>query len=169
MDIDHGQLVYPSLEDVAVVMGLDELAPVGRRAAGGRHWRRLEWFTQVRENLPDRSRLSDKRDEPGVLARTQFHQWNCVLPAVKRDLIGKLPRMRRSGRTDLGGLEVSLNALTSGLGAPLRRGVSAGGVPGWWVRLLPWCLSRPVEWRAVGRRTSTASPLLTLGKIWAGI
>jgi hypothetical protein len=57
----------------------------------------------------------------------------------------------------------------AGLGASLRRGVSAGGVPGWWVRLLPWCLSRPVEWRAVGRRTSTASPLLTLGKIWAGI
>jgi len=28
--------------------------------------------------------------------RTQFHQWNCVLPALKQDLIGKLPRMRRS-------------------------------------------------------------------------
>jgi hypothetical protein len=66
LDVDHRQLVYPSLEDVAVVMGLDELAPVGRRAAGGRHWRRLEWFTQVRENRPDRSRHSDKRDQADV-------------------------------------------------------------------------------------------------------
>jgi len=36
--------------------------------------------------------------------RTQFHQWNCVLPAVTRNLIGALPRMRRSGRTDVSDL-----------------------------------------------------------------
>jgi len=32
--------------------------------------------------------------------------------AVKRDLIGELPKMRRSGRTDVSDLKVSINALT---------------------------------------------------------
>jgi len=115
VDVDRGQLLYPSLKDVAVVVGLDELAPVGRRAAGGRHGRRLERLTAVGENLPDRSRLGDKRDQADVSdperveARTQLHPWNCVLPAPKRDLIGKLPRMRRSGRTDVSDLKVSVN------------------------------------------------------------
>jgi hypothetical protein len=36
VDIDHGELVWRCLEDVAIVMDLDELAPVGRRAPGGR-------------------------------------------------------------------------------------------------------------------------------------
>ena len=52
-----GRKVYPSLKDVAVVMDLDELAPVGGWAAGGRDGRRCERFTQVGENLPDRPRL----------------------------------------------------------------------------------------------------------------
>jgi hypothetical protein len=42
MDIDVGQLVYPSLKDCPVVVDLHELSPVGRRATGGRDWRRLE-------------------------------------------------------------------------------------------------------------------------------
>ena len=54
--------------------------------------------------------------------RTQFHQWNCVLPAVRRDLIGGLPRMRRSGRTDVGDLKVSVNALK-----PFSRKVCVAG------------------------------------------
>ena len=33
VDIDHGQLVYPSLNRFAIVMDLHELAPVGGRAA----------------------------------------------------------------------------------------------------------------------------------------
>jgi len=41
------------LKDVAVVVNLDDLAPAGGRAAGGRHWRRFEWFNQVRKNLAD--------------------------------------------------------------------------------------------------------------------
>ena len=56
------------------------------------------------------SRMSQA--ESGVEARTQFQRWNCVLPALTRDLIGELPRMRRSVRADVGDLEVSLNALT---------------------------------------------------------
>jgi hypothetical protein len=35
-----------------------------------------------------------------------------AVAAVKRDLIGELPKMRRSGRTDVSDLQVSLNALT---------------------------------------------------------
>jgi hypothetical protein len=34
VDVDHGQLVYPSLEDVAIVMILHELATVAGRPAG---------------------------------------------------------------------------------------------------------------------------------------
>ena len=35
-----------------------------------------------------------------------------AVAAVKRDLIGGLPKMRRAGRTDVGDLQVSINALT---------------------------------------------------------
>jgi hypothetical protein len=51
-----------------------------------------------------------------------------AVAAVKRDLIGGLPKMRRAGRTDVSDLKVSVNA--AGLGAPLRRGVSTGGCRG---------------------------------------
>jgi len=66
VDVDHGQVVYPSLEDVALVMRLDEFVPVGGRAPCRQKWRRLEWFAQVREHLPDRPRLRDERDQPDV-------------------------------------------------------------------------------------------------------
>jgi hypothetical protein len=56
-------------------------------------------------------------------SRTQFHRWNCVLPAVKRDLIAELPRMRRSGRTDVSDLEVYG---TARLGDCLCGGVRGG-------------------------------------------
>ena len=35
-----------------------------------------------------------------------------AVAAVKRDLIGELPKMRRAGRTDVSDLRISLNALT---------------------------------------------------------
>jgi hypothetical protein len=35
-----------------------------------------------------------------------------AVAAVKRDLIGGLPKMRRAGRTDVSDLKVSINALT---------------------------------------------------------
>jgi len=35
-----------------------------------------------------------------------------ALAAVKRDLIGGLPKMRRAGRTDVGDLQVTVNELT---------------------------------------------------------
>ena len=49
------------LKDVAVVMDLHEPAPVGGRVSGGREGRRLERFTQVCEDLPDRPRLADRK------------------------------------------------------------------------------------------------------------
>jgi hypothetical protein len=47
---------------------LDELAPVGGRAACGRHRRRFEWFTQVGEDLADRPWFGDEGDQPDVAA-----------------------------------------------------------------------------------------------------
>ena len=67
-DIDHGQLIYPSLEDVALVVDLDELAPVGRRATSQRHERRLKRFAKIGQDLPDRPGLRDERDQPDVAA-----------------------------------------------------------------------------------------------------
>jgi hypothetical protein len=42
VDVDRRQLIWRRLKDVAVVVDLDELAPVGGRAARGRHRRRFE-------------------------------------------------------------------------------------------------------------------------------
>ena len=68
MDVDHGQLLGRRLKDVAIIRDLDELAPVGGRAAGGRDRRRFERFAQVREDLPDRGRVGDIRLESDALA-----------------------------------------------------------------------------------------------------
>jgi hypothetical protein len=57
VDVDRGQLGYPSLKDIAVVMDLHEPAPVGGRSASGGDWRRLERLAEVRKDLPDRPRL----------------------------------------------------------------------------------------------------------------
>jgi hypothetical protein len=121
VDVDRGQLVRRFLKDVAIVMDLHEFAPVGGRPASWRDWRRCERFTEVGENLPDRPRFGDECDEPDISCRewvevrTQLHRSNCVFPALNRKPIGQLPTMRRSGRTDVGDLGVSLNALTPSL------------------------------------------------------
>ena len=70
VDVDHGQLVYPSLKDCPVVVGLHELSPVGRRATGCRDGRRLEWFAEMCQDLPDRPRIGSERDESDVTAMT---------------------------------------------------------------------------------------------------
>ena len=56
------------LKDVAVVLGLNELVPVGRRAPRGCDWWRLERFAKMREDLPDRPRFRDEGDQPDVAA-----------------------------------------------------------------------------------------------------
>ena len=67
MDIDCGQLVGRRLKDIAVVVHLHEFAPVGRRPASGRDWRRFERLAKMRENLTHWPRLCDERDQPDVL------------------------------------------------------------------------------------------------------
>jgi hypothetical protein len=69
VNVDHGQLVYPSLNRSAVVMSLDELAPVGGRATSGRDGGWLEWFAEVCENLSHRSRFGDEGDKADVSGR----------------------------------------------------------------------------------------------------
>ena len=59
VDVDHGQVVYPSLEDVALVRGLNELGPVRGRASG-RCERRRDQVRQTIETLKRRE-LHDAR------------------------------------------------------------------------------------------------------------
>ena len=54
VNIDHGQLVGRHLNRFAIVMDLHELAPVDRRATGGRDGRRLERLAEVCEGLTSR-------------------------------------------------------------------------------------------------------------------
>jgi len=66
------------LKDVAIVMDLHELAPVGGRATSGRDGRRLEWFAEVCQGLTSRG-----RSHPGLLplANLRF-EVSRLLPAV---------------------------------------------------------------------------------------
>ena len=54
VDVDRRQLIGRRLEDVAIVVGLGELGPVGGWAAGGRDRWRLERFATMREGLASR-------------------------------------------------------------------------------------------------------------------
>ena len=78
VDVDHGQVVGRGLKDVAVVVGLHEFVPVGRRAPRGCDWRRFERFAQMCERLTLRG-----RSHPGVLplANLRF-EVSRLLPAV---------------------------------------------------------------------------------------
>jgi hypothetical protein len=66
VDVDVGQLVGRWLKDCPVVVGLNELAPVGGWPAGGRHGWRLERFAEMCQDLPDRPWLGDERHQPDV-------------------------------------------------------------------------------------------------------
>ena len=81
MDVDRGQLVGRHLNRFAVVMGLHELAPVGRRATSGRDGRWLQRFAEVREGLTSRG-----RSHPGLLplANLRF-EVSRLLPAVSSE------------------------------------------------------------------------------------
>jgi hypothetical protein len=61
VEIDHGRVVYPSLNRFAIVMDLHELAPVGGRATSRRHRRRCERFAKMGQDLPDRPRFADRK------------------------------------------------------------------------------------------------------------
>jgi len=59
---------------------------------------------------------AEKNESPGIKSR--IDDVAAAVAAVKRDLIGELPKMRRAGRTDVSDLTVSVNALTP-VSAPL--------------------------------------------------
>ena len=61
-------LVVRGLKDVAIVMVLHEFAAISGRPAGGRHWRRFEWFAQGLMDLADGPRFGDERDQADVAA-----------------------------------------------------------------------------------------------------
>ena len=79
------------LKDVALVVDLDELAPVGGRATSGRDGRRLEWFAEVCENLLDRPRFRDERDQPDVTAAVRALKRK-LLPHPRHELGPRNPR-----------------------------------------------------------------------------
>ena len=69
------------LKDVAVVLGLNELVPVGRRAPRGCDWWWLERFAKMGQDLPDRPwfrvpvrRHSFRRDRTAALRSGGRHQ-----------------------------------------------------------------------------------------------
>jgi len=78
VDVDRGQLIGRRLEDVAIVVNLDELGPVGGWPASRRDARRLERFATMREGMTLRS-----RSHPGLrlLANLRF-EVSRLLPAV---------------------------------------------------------------------------------------
>ena len=78
VNIDRGQFVGRGLKDIAIVMDLHELAPVGGRATSGRHWWRLERFAKMRKGLTSRG-LS----HPGLLPLANLSlRVSRLLPAV---------------------------------------------------------------------------------------
>ncbi len=69
-----------------VVMRLDKLFAVGRRAAGGRAGRRLQRLAQVREDLADGPPFRDERNQLDIAATSR---------ALQRKLLAQ-PRRRPS-------------------------------------------------------------------------
>jgi hypothetical protein len=63
----------------------------------------------LREAITEAMRLQTN-ESPAIKSR--MDDVAEAVAAVKRDLIGELPKMRRAGRMDVGDLQVSLNELT---------------------------------------------------------
>ena len=62
------------MDRVAVVMGLHEFGPGGRRPSGRRKRWRFEGLAEIREDLPDRRRVGDEGDKPDVAAAGRARQ-----------------------------------------------------------------------------------------------
>ena len=78
------------LKDCPVVMDLDELSPVDRRATGGRDGRWFERFAKMCEDFPDRPRLRDERDQPDVAAAGGARKWK-LLPHPRHEFRPRNP------------------------------------------------------------------------------
>lgn len=77
-------------------------------------WDRLgvekaEALTVLRDAITQAMK-ADVEETPAI--KNKMDDVAAAIGAVKRDLIGVLPKMRRTGRTDVSDLQVSLNALT---------------------------------------------------------
>jgi hypothetical protein len=66
------------LKDVAVVVGLPEFAPVGRRASGRRDGRGPERLAEVCQDLPDGPWVGDERDQPDVTTAVAALEWKLL-------------------------------------------------------------------------------------------
>mgnify|MGYP006919672060 CR=1 FL=1 len=85
VDIDHGKVFGRHVKDEAVVVGLNELAPIGRWAAGRRDVRRLERFAKMGQDLPDRPWLRDEGNQPDVTPAIRAPQRK-LLPHPRHEL-----------------------------------------------------------------------------------
>jgi len=117
------------LKDVAVVMRLDELAPVGGRPASRGDRRRFERFAEVRENLPDRSGLGDEGDQPDVAA-ARWALERKLLPDPRHQFRPRNPRgVMRAGlliriRVTAASRGVTVVSIPAGRGLALRANVA---------------------------------------------
>ena len=100
VDIDCGQFVGCRLQDVAIVMSVHELTPVGGRAPGRRDGWWLKRFAQMREDLPDRPRFRDECDQPDIAAAVRARKWK-LLPHPRHQFRPGNPRgVVRAGLDD---------------------------------------------------------------------
>ena len=60
VDVDDWKIVWRVLDAIAVVMDLDEFAPVGRRPSRGRHRWWLDRFAHMSEDFSDRAWIADR-------------------------------------------------------------------------------------------------------------
>ena len=84
VNIDRGQFVGRRLNHVAIVMHLDQFAPVGRWAASGRKRGRLERLAKMCENLTDGLWIGDEGDEPNITAAVRALEWKLLATAEPR-------------------------------------------------------------------------------------
>ena len=104
VDIDHGQLVYPSLNRFAIVMHLHELAPGGGWAASRRDGWRFQRLAEVCQNLPDRPGLRDEGDQPDVTAAVWALERKLLPKLALASLLGEESRATTAGGAAVGPL-----------------------------------------------------------------
>ena len=73
-----GSSAIRRFKDVAIVANLDKLAPVGGWAPGRRHRWWLERFAEMCQDLSDRARLGDERNQPDVAAAVRALEWKLL-------------------------------------------------------------------------------------------
>jgi hypothetical protein len=81
MNVDHGQVVGRGLMKTAVILSLHQVIPVPGWPAGWLHDRRIERFTQMRQNFPNRPRIGDEADQLDIATTLGTRQRN---PSPKR-------------------------------------------------------------------------------------